>query len=83
MTKDEKTRLLNEQWNKIHECETNLKRTDYIAAKLAEGKATKAEYKDQIAERQEWRDEINEAQAEIQRLEAIEVEPDENEIDRK
>lgn len=44
---------------------------------IAEGKATKTEYKDQIAERQGWRDDINAAQAEIERLEAIEVEEEE------
>ena len=54
-----------------------MKATDYIAAKIAEGKATKTEYKDKIEERQGWRDEINAAQEEIARIEAIEVEPDE------
>ena len=33
--------------------------TDYIAAKIAEGAATREEYADVIAQRQEWRDEIN------------------------
>ena len=49
---------------------------DYIAAKIAEGKATKAEYADKIAERQTWRDDINAAQDEIARLEALEPDPD-------
>ena len=53
-----------------------MKASDYIAAKIAEGKATKTEYKDKIEERQGWRDEINAAQQEITRIEAIEVEPD-------
>jgi hypothetical protein len=33
--------------------------TDYIAAKIAEGAATKEQYSAKIAERQTWRDEIN------------------------
>ena len=83
MVKSEKESLLNAQWNIIHECEANLKSTDYIAAKIAEGKATKTEYKDKIEQRQGWRDEINAAQEEIARIEAIEVEPDENEAKDK
>ena len=57
--------------------EANLASTDYIAAKIAEGKATKEEYADKIAERQVWRDTINSAREEIARLEAIEPEDDE------
>lgn len=34
--------------------------TDYIAAKIAEGAATKEEYADQLAKRAEWRAKINE-----------------------
>ncbi len=36
-----------------------LKETDYIAAKIAEGAATKEEYAEIIENRQKWRDEIN------------------------
>lgn len=68
---------ISHQWNLIHQAEANLKNTDYIAAKIAEGKATKTEYKDQIATRQGWRDDINAAQAEIARLEALEPEEEE------
>ena len=39
-----------------------LSKTDYIAAKIAEGSATKEEYHEQIAERQRWREEINAAE---------------------
>lgn len=79
MKQDEKERLLNEQHTIILDREARLSSTDYIAAKIAEGKATKTEYKDQIAERQGWRDDINAAQSEIERLEAIEVEDEERE----
>lgn len=37
--------------------------TDYIAAKIAEGAATKEEYADQLAKRAEWRTKINELEA--------------------
>lgn len=33
--------------------------TDYVTAKIAEGSATREEYADVIAKRQQWRDEIN------------------------
>ena len=77
MTQQEKQELLNEQYTTILDREARLSSTDYIAAKIAEGKATKTEYKDQIADRQQWRDDINAAQEEIARIEAIE--PDEQE----
>jgi len=37
----------------------NLKDTDYISAKIAEGSATVKEYEEQIVQRQAWRQEIN------------------------
>lgn len=79
MTAREKQELINAQWVIINNSEAKLKATDYIAAKIAEGKATKAEYAEQIDERQSWRDDINAAQAEIARLEAIEPEPENTE----
>lgn len=77
MKANEIQQLINEQQTIILEREAKLTSTDYIAAKIAEGKATKSEYAAKIAERQQWRDDINAAQAEIERLEAIEPEPDE------
>jgi hypothetical protein len=62
----------NAQQSIILDREARLTATDYIAAKIAEGKATKTEYADKIAERQQWRDDINAANAEIERLRAIE-----------
>ena len=69
--------LINEQQTIILDREGKLTSTDYIAAKIAEGKATKTEYADKIADRQGWRDDINAAKAEIERLEAIEPDPEE------
>lgn len=44
---------------RIHELKQLLSETDYIAAKIAEGAATREEYTDMLAQRQAWRDEIN------------------------
>ena len=71
---------INAQESIILDREGKLSSTDYIAAKLAEGKATKSEYADKIAERQTWRDDINAAQAEIDRLKALEPEPEDEPI---
>ena len=78
MTKEQIHQLINEQNTIILDREARLSSTDYIAAKIAEGKATKTEYKEKIAERQQWRDDINAAQEEIARLEAIEPDQDED-----
>ena len=80
MKKYEIDALINEQQTIILDREGKLSSTDYIAAKIAEGKATKTEYADKIAERQQWRDDINAAKEEIARLEAIEPEPDEKPV---
>ena len=80
MTRDEKQQLINEQHNIIHDREARLKATDYIAAKIAEGKATKTEYKPQIEQRQQWRDDINAATALIQELETAEVSPSDEDL---
>ena len=76
MKKYEIDTLINEQQTIILDREGKLTSTDYIAAKIAESKATKEEYAEKIAQRQSWRDEINAAQAEIERLEAIEPDQD-------
>jgi len=76
MTKAEIIELINEQNTIILDREAKLTSTDYIAAKIAEGKATKAEYAEKIAERQAWRDDINAAKDEIARVEAIDPDPE-------
>ena len=77
MDKQDKQQLINEQQSIILDRESRLTSTDYIAAKIAEGKATREEYSEKIAQRQQWRDDINAAQAETERLEAV-AEADEN-----
>jgi hypothetical protein len=78
MKKSEIIEAINAQETIILDREAKLTATDYIAAKIAEGKATKAEYADKIAERQQWRDDINAAQAEIDRLNALEPDPEDD-----
>lgn len=70
MNQIEKDAAIQAQNDIIRDREGRLAATDYIAAKIAEGKATKTEYKAKIDERQGWRDEINAAQDEMARLEA-------------
>lgn len=76
MKQSEIIEAINAQQSIILDHEARLTATDYIAAKIAEGKATKEEYAEKIAERQQWRDDINAANAEIERLKAIEPEPE-------
>ena len=83
MKKYEIDALINEQQTIILDREGKLSSTDYIAAKIAEGKATKSEYADKIAERQQWRDDINAAKDEIERLEALEPDPEEKPEEEK
>ena len=54
-----------------------LSKTDYIAAKIAEGVATREDYQEQLAERQQWREEINAATVRIEELEAEQPEDEE------
>jgi len=83
MTKIEIQQLINEQQSIILDRQAKLSASDYISAKIAEGKATKTEYSDKIAERQTWRDDINAAQQAVAELttamEAVVEEPVENE----
>lgn len=72
MTQAEIIEAINAQESVILDREGRLTSTDYIAAKIAEGKATKTEYAEKIAQRQTWRDDINAANAEIERLKTLE-----------
>ncbi len=49
---------------KIAALKQKLADTDYVAAKIAEGAATREEYADVLAQREAWRKEINELEAE-------------------
>lgn len=76
MTEFEINEAINAQQTIILDREGKLTSTDYIAAKIAEGKATKEQYAEKIAERQAWRDDINAANDEIKRLKALEPDPE-------
>jgi hypothetical protein len=76
MTAFEIQEAINAQQTIILDREGKLTSTDYIAAKIAEGKATKEQYAEKITERQTWRDDINAANAEIERLKALEPDPE-------
>lgn len=80
MKQAEITEAINAQQSIILDRESKLSSTDYIAAKIAEGNATKTECAAKIAKRQQWRDEINAANDEIARLKAIEPEPEDEHI---
>lgn len=60
-TNEEKTAEENEK--RIVVLKRQLSETDYVAAKIAEGSATKSEYADAIAQRQAWRREIRDLSA--------------------
>jgi hypothetical protein len=60
-TNEEKTAEDNEK--KVVVLKRQLAETDYVAAKIAEGSATKSEYADVIAKRQAWRKEISDLSA--------------------
>ncbi len=49
---------------RIAELKALLASTDYVVLKIAEGSATKKEYSEKIAQRQAWRTEINDLEAE-------------------
>ena len=81
MKQSEINEAINAQESIVLDREAKLSATDYIAAKIAEGKATQEEYAGKIAERQQWRDDINAANAEIERLRALEPDPDDPPVD--
>ena len=51
--------------------EAKLKEHDYVSAKIADGRATADEYAEVIASKNRWAEEVNEAMAEIARLDGI------------
>jgi len=56
--KTEEEKLAEGNAEKVIVLKRKLAETDYVAAKIAEGSATKAEYAEIIAQRQAWRQEI-------------------------
>lgn len=74
MTQTEIFSLIQAQQDIIRDREAKLKSKDYIGVKIAMGVATRESYAEDIARTEQWRNDINAAQEEIARLEAIEPE---------
>ena len=81
MTNEEKNALLNEQYSKKNTLLTQLQSKDYIGTKIAMGVATREQYAEEITLTETWRAEIEAADREIARLEAIETEEQESAIE--
>lgn len=60
----------NVLYSLVRDREAKLRETDYVAAKIAEGAATKEEYAAVLSQRRAWRGEINEAEAGVAALDA-------------
>ena len=67
--KSAEEKAAEEKQNRIAELKRMLSETDYIVLKIAEGSATKKEYAEKIAQRQAWRTEINDLEAELENVE--------------
>ena len=71
MTRQEIEDIKNRLASLILDREAKLKEHDYVSAKIADGRATAEEYADVIASKNRWAEEVNEAMAEIARLDSI------------
>ena len=80
MTRQEIEDRKNVLFSLVRDREAKLKETDYVAAKIAEGAATKDEYAAVLSQRRVWRKEINDADAGVAALDA-EVPEDFEEFD--
>lgn len=68
MTRQEIEDRKNVLFSLVRDREAKLRETDYVAAKIAEGAATREEYAEVLAKRQQARADINNAQAELDKL---------------
>lgn len=59
-------RAAQERQARLAELHRLLRDSDYVAAKIAEGAATREEYADRLAQRQRWREEINALESEAE-----------------
>lgn len=60
--------------------EAKLRETDYVAAKIGEGSAAPKEYAEVLVKRQQARNDINVAQAELEKLDKEEPEDKEERV---
>lgn len=80
MTRQEIEDRKNVLFSLILDREAKLRETDYVAAKIAEGAATPEEYAEILVKRQQEREDINAAQAELEKLDKEEPEDKEERI---
>nr|DAI74998.1 MAG TPA: hypothetical protein [Bacteriophage sp.] len=80
MTRQEIEDRKNVLFSLILDREAKLKETDYVAAKIAEGAATPEEYAEVLVKRQQERNDINAAQAELEKLDKEEPEDKEEKV---
>lgn len=80
MTRQEIEDRKNALASVILDREAKLKESDYVSAKIADGRATIDEYADVIAQKTVWAKEINDAYAEIASLEGVTPEDDDQVI---
>ncbi len=80
MTRQEIEGKKNVLFSLILDREAKLRETDYVAAKIAEGAATPEEYAEVLVKRQQEREDINAAQAELEKLDKEEPEDKEERV---
>ena len=68
----EETRTREEILAEINGYEQLLKAQDYIGVKIAEGRATVADYAEEIAQADEWAAKIRELREELEEMDAAE-----------
>jgi hypothetical protein len=61
--KTDAEKQVEENAERVRFLKAMLAETDYVAVKIAEGAATKAEYAERLSERQAWRTEIQQLQS--------------------
>jgi hypothetical protein len=77
MTRQEIEDRKNVLFSLVRDREAKLKETDYVAAKIGEGSAAPEEYAEVLVKRQQERNDINAAQAEIAELENVSIDEEE------
>lgn len=77
MTRQEIEDRKNVLFSLILDREAKLRETDYVAAKIGEGSAAPEEYGETLVKRQQARNDINAAQAEIAELENVSIDEEE------
>lgn len=80
MTRQEIEDRKNVLFSLILDREAKLRETDYVVAKIGEGSAAPEEYAAVLVKRQQYRTDINAAQAELEKLDKEEPEDKEERV---